>query len=118
MIAEASWVTADHRAAAAAMADSVAADIVQLRCTAPAELTARRMSSRTGSASDAGPEVAERMTEEQAPWPEAITIDTDADMLSGSAVASADPVQRAFEALRPHEPPHLWRPAHPYNLPD
>lgn len=118
VIADASWISAGHRAEAAAMAESVAAGVVQLQCTAPAELTARRMSSRNGSVSDADPMVAEKMAAAQAPWPEAITIDTSGTQPPGPATASADPVQRALEAIRPHEPGHLWRPARPYMLPD
>lgn len=117
VIADASWISADHRASAAATADGVAADIVQLQCTAPAELTARRMSSRTASASDADPMVAEKMAAAQAPWPEAITIDTSSTKPPGPATASADPVQQALEAIRPHGSEHPWRPARPYMLP-
>jgi uncharacterized protein len=117
VIADASWISAGHRAAAAATAEGAAAGIVQLRCTAPAELTARRMSSRTGGVSDAGPEVAERMAQEQAPWPQAITIDTSGPEPLGAATSSG-PVQRALEAIRPRESEHLWRPARPYMLPD
>ena len=112
VIADASWIAVGHRAAAAAIADSAAADIVQLHCTAPAELAARRMSSRTGGVSDAGPEVAERMAQEQAPWPQAVTIDTSGPELLAAATSSW-PVRRALEAIRPHEPEHLWRPTRP-----
>ena len=61
VIADASWISADRRAAAAATAEGAAAEIVQLHCTAPAELTARRISSRKDGASDADPTVAEKM---------------------------------------------------------
>jgi len=118
VIADASWISAGRRAAAAAIADGAAADIVQLQCTAPAEVTARRMSHRTGSASDAGPVVAEKMAAAQAPWPEAITIDTSGTGPPGPVTASAEPVQRALEAIRPHQPEHLWPPTRPYMLPD
>ena len=118
VIADASWISADRRAAAAAIADGAAADIVQLHSTAPAEVTARRMSSRTGSASDAGPVVAEKMAAAQAPWPEAITIDMSGAKPPGPVTASAEPVRQALEAIRPHQPEHLWRPSHPYMLPD
>ena len=117
VIADASWIAADHRAAAAAIADSAEADIVQLHCTAPAQLAARRMSSRTGSVSDASPAVAERMAQEQAPWPHAITIDTSGPEPPGAAT-SAEAVRRALETIRPHQPEHLWRPTRPYMLPD
>ena len=40
-----------------------------------------------------------------------------AGMLSGSAVASADPVQRAFEAIRPYEPEYLCGPRIPTCFP-
>jgi aminoglycoside phosphotransferase family enzyme/adenylate kinase family enzyme len=116
VIADASWIAADHRAAAAAVTDGTAADIIELHCAAPAQLAADRMSSRTGSVSDASPAVAERMAQEQAPWPQAITIDTSGPEPPGSAT-SAEPVRRALEAIRPHEPEHLWRPTRPYMLP-
>jgi uncharacterized protein len=118
VIADASWVSADRRAAAAAIADGAAADIVQLHCTAPAEVTARRMSSGTGSASDAGPVVAEKMAAAQAPWPQAITIDMRGAMPPGPVTASAEPVRQALEAIRPHQPEHPGRPSRPYMLPD
>ena len=116
VIADASWIAADQRAAAAAIADSAEADIVQLHCTAPAELIARRMNSRTGGVSDSGPEVAERMAQEQAPWPQAITIDTSGPEPLAAATSSG-PVRRALEAIRPHESEHLRRPTRPYMLP-
>jgi uncharacterized protein len=109
----ASWTATDHRAAAAAIADGTAADIIELHCTAPAQLAAQRMSSRTGSVSDASPAAAEKMAQEQAPWPQAITIDTSGPEPSGAATSS-EPVRRALEAIRPHEPEHLWRPARPF----
>jgi len=89
-----------------------------LYCTAPAELTARRMSSRTGSASGAGPVVAEKMAAVQAPWPEAITIDMRGAKPPGPVTVSAEPVRQALEAIRPHQPERLWRPSRPYMLPD
>jgi uncharacterized protein len=75
VIADATWISAEHRAAAAAMADSAAADMIQLQCAAPPAVAARRMSSRTDSVSDADPGVATRMAAAQAPWPDAITLD-------------------------------------------
>ena len=117
VIADASWICAGHRTAAAALAGSSAADMVQLRCTAPPELTARRMNSRIGSASDADPVVAGKMAAAQASWPDAITIDTSSGEPPGTATGSADPVQRALNAIRPHQPVHLGRPSCPYMLP-
>ena len=57
------------------------------------------------------------MATAQAPWPEAITIDTSAGEPPGAGTASA-PVQRALGAIRPHRPEHVWQPAHPYMQPD
>jgi uncharacterized protein len=118
VIADASWISAGHRAGAVAVAGDAAADLVQLRCTAPAELTARRMSTRTGGASDACPMVAEKMAAAQAPWPEAVSIDTSATEPPSPAAAPADPLQRALETIRPRVPAHSWRPVLPYMLPD
>ncbi len=117
VIADASWTCSGHRAAAQTMADNAAANIVQLRCTAPAEVTARRMRSRTGSASDADPMVAAKMAAAQAPWPTAVTIDTSSGNPPGPATGSADPVRRALNAIRPHQPAHPGRPSRPYMLP-
>ena len=111
MIADASWISSGHRAAAQAMAGNAAADIVQLRCTAPAEVTARRMRNRTGSASDADPLVARKMAAAQTPWPNAVTIDTSSGNPPGPVTSSADPVRRALNAIRPHEPAYPWRPS-------
>ncbi len=83
----------------------------------PAEVTARRMRSRTGSASDADPMVAAKMAAAQAPWPTAVTIDTSSGNPPGPATGSADPVRRALNAIRPHQPAHLGRPSRPYMLP-
>ena len=105
-------------AGAVAVAGDAAADLVQLRCTAPAEPTARRMSTRTGGASDACPMVAEKMAAAQAPWPEAVSIDTSATEPPSPAAAPADPLQRALETIRPRVPAHPWRPVLPYMLPD
>ena len=69
-------------------------------------------------ASDADPTVAEKMAAVQAPWPEAITIDTSITMPPGPATASAEPVRRALRAIRPHQPEPLRRPGRPYMLPD
>ncbi len=122
VIADASWISAGHRAGAVAVAGDAAADLVQLRCTAPAELTPRRMSTRmstrTGGASDACPMVAEKMAAAHAPWPEAVSIDTSAIEPPSPAAAPADPLQRALETIRPRVPAHPWRPVLPYMLPE
>ena len=105
VIADASWISSGHRAAAQAMAGNAAANIVQLRCTAPAEVTACRMRSRTGSASDADPMVAGKMAAAQTPWPDAVTIDTS----SGNAARAGHRLSGPGPAGTQRDPP---APAH------
>jgi hypothetical protein len=57
------------------------------------------------------------MAAAQTPWPDAVTIDTSSGKPPGPVTGSADPVRRALNAIRPHEPVHLWRPSRPYMLP-
>ena len=104
VIADATWISAEQRAAAAVTADSATADLVQLQCTAPPALTARRISSRTDSSSDADPWVATRMAAVQAPWPDAIIIDMSGSEPRDPASWPAELIQRALAAIRPHEP--------------
>ena len=116
VILDASWISAECRAEAVAVAEDVAADLVQLQCTAPQALTTQRMENRTG-ASDADPAIAARMATDQEPWTAAISIDT-----SGAVTTPAGepglPAQQALDAIRPHGPEHTWRPTRPYMLPD
>lgn len=78
VVLDASWADAGRRAEARALADELAADLVELCCVAPAEVTVERLCRRatTGDASDAGPEVAAAMAAAWAPWPEAEVVDT------------------------------------------
>jgi len=125
VILDASWVSAGQRGAAASVAQAASADLVQLCCTAPAELAAQRMSRRRDDVSDACPAVAARMARVQAPWPAAIVIDTsEADAAdaagpgsAGEAGTAGEAVRRALAAIRPHGPEHVWRPARPYMPP-
>ena len=118
VIADASWIASGHRAAAQAMAGNAVADIVQLRCTAPAEVTAYRMSSRTGSASDADPMVAAKMTAAQIPWPDAITIDTSSGTPPGPADQLSGPGSSGHSTRSARTSPCTTRlAARPYMLP-
>jgi uncharacterized protein len=113
VIADASWISPRQRSAAAATAEATAADLVQLQCTAPADLAARRLLAHPGGSSDADPRIAAHMAAAWAPWPQAVSIDT-----SGTGPGPAgDPVPAALAAIRPHEPGHLWRPTRPYMVP-
>lgn len=118
VIADASWTSAEHRAVAAAMADTTSADLVQLQCTAAPDVAARRISSRTGSASDASPDVLTQMAAAQAPWPQAIILSTGDQAGQDRAGWPVDAVQQALNAIRPPGPEHVWRPVRPYLLPD
>ncbi len=122
VILDASWLSARQRGAALAAAEAAGADPVQLRCVAPVRLTAQRMSRRTDGVSDAYPEVAALMAAAQEPWPEAVVIDTSEDEpITGPAgdelAELTGPERRALEAVRPHGPDDVWRPARPYLLP-
>jgi uncharacterized protein len=117
-IADASWISADPRAAAAAIADGAAADIVQLHCTGLVELTARRMGNRTGSASDADPRWRRKWQQRRRHGRKPSPSTRAAPSRPGRRTASAEPVRRALEAIPPHQPEQLWRPSRPYMLPD
>jgi aminoglycoside phosphotransferase family enzyme/predicted kinase len=121
VIADASWLSAQHRAAAAALAGDVSAELVQLRCTASEDLARQRMRDRRHGVSVADAEVARRMAADMAPWPEATTIDTEGGGADGDAEPSGafgDLVRQALDVIRPHGPQHVWRPTRPVMLPD
>jgi len=101
VIADASWQSPAHRAAAAAQAHTAQADLVALQCAAPAELAQRRLAARTGGISDADAAVARQMAAAQAPWPEAVTVDTGGTRSDPAEQGTADPVavQRALRAI-------------------
>src|SRR5262249_9199336 len=114
VILDATWTSAEHRQVAAAVADKAAAEFVQLRCALPPQMVAGRITSRADVVSDATPEIAARLAAEQAPWPEAVVIDTS----GGSGIAGNDTVRLALDTIRPHGPEHVWRPVRPYMEPD
>ncbi len=114
VIADASFVSATQRAAAAATATEASADLVQLGCTASWELAARRMSARTRGWSDADQAVAEEMRAIAEPWPDAMVIDTERGSTAG---LPGECLEQVLAAIRPHGPEHVWRPTRPYMLP-
>ena len=61
--------------AATATANTAAADLVQLRCRAPADVALRRVRQRSRGVSDADETVARELAAALEPWPDAITID-------------------------------------------
>jgi len=120
VIVDASFISPAQRAAATAAAAAAHADLVQLRCTATAEVTAQRLAARTAhacDASDADAGIARQMAAAAAPWPDAVTIDTS----QPSQVTSGEPpgamMRQAMEAIRPQRPERPWRPDRPVLLP-
>lgn len=117
VILDASWISAECRAQAAAAAEDTAANLVQLHCMAPLAVTTQRIENRTGT-SDADPDIAARMAADQESWTDAISIDTASGTLTTAAGEPGPPTQQALNAIRPHGPEHTWRPTRPYMLPD
>jgi len=115
VILDATWRSAQHRQAAADAAAGAAADLVQLRCTIPSQLAASRVADRAPGVSDATPEIAARLAAEEAPWPEAVAIDT--SVSQGASGSRGDAIHMALAAIRPHGPEHVWRPVRPYMTP-
>jgi len=79
VVLDATWSRQRWRAEATAVADAAAADLVQLRCEAPTELTRRRLATRAvegSDASDADQAVADAMARAADPWPTAVGVDT------------------------------------------
>ncbi|WP_435122467.1 AAA family ATPase [Amycolatopsis thermoflava] len=74
VVLDASWSEAHHRLAAAKAAERAGSTLAQLRCWAPETVTAHRLATRTGSLSDATPEILQHMATDVHPWPEAHTV--------------------------------------------
>lgn len=81
VVIDATWLDPAMRARAAGVAAAAHADLVELRCTAPAGVARRRVAERAfahADISDATPEVAGRMAATAPAWPDACVIDTTA----------------------------------------
>jgi aminoglycoside phosphotransferase family enzyme/predicted kinase len=79
VLLDATWPTRHLRAAARRQAEESVADLVELRCEAPAAVAAARVAERThrgADASDADAHVAAVLRVAAEPWPEARSIDT------------------------------------------
>lgn len=79
VVLDATWGDAGARSRARTVARRADAELVELRCVAPAALAAHRIEARTaagGSSSEATPAVAAAMADLFAPWPEASVLDT------------------------------------------
>lgn len=103
VVLDASWTSARWRERARAVAVESCADLVELRCDAPPVVAAERIAGRGASGrdpSDATPEIAAAMAAAATPWPEAATIDSEAD--PDRTLASALPlVQRRAGTVEP-----------------
>jgi aminoglycoside phosphotransferase family enzyme/predicted kinase len=100
VIVDASFTSAWQRAAVAGVGERMAAEVVALRCEAPADLAADRLRTRPRGVSDADPDIAARMAKAADPWPDAVAIDT-----SGPAGRA---VEQAGAAARPHGIGDVW----------
>lgn len=90
VLLDASWMHSSWRDAAHALAAEAFADLVELRCDAPAVVTTSRLLRRAAEAndvSDATPEIATAMAEAAFRWPTATTIDTSGDPSEATAAA-------------------------------
>lgn len=79
VVLDATWSAAPPRAAARAVARRTASELLELRCTCPADLAVRRITTRGeqgASSSEATPAVAAALADRFAPWPEAVALDT------------------------------------------
>jgi len=76
VVLDASWLDEGWRREARVLAEQSASDLVEIRCTVPTDLAARRIARRSGDPSDATPNVAATMAERMDPWTEAVVIDT------------------------------------------
>jgi uncharacterized protein len=87
VVLDASWTEARHRAAARDLAGRTHGRLVELRCVAPDALAAARIRARTGSSSDASPEIAAAMAATADPWPRATEVPTSGAPETNLAIA-------------------------------
>lgn len=99
VILDASWSDERHRTTARSLAERTSSCLIELRCRSDPEQAAARMRLRKAdpsNLSDATPEVALRMAEEFAAWPEARIVDTSEGI--------SDAIERLFEGPLNGEP--------------
>lgn len=76
VVIDASWPDPSLRERAAMLASSTFSRVVELECTAPAEVSIERIAHRPHGASDATRSVYDSMAGRRAPWPRATRLDT------------------------------------------
>ncbi|HTK66379.1 MAG TPA: AAA family ATPase [Pseudonocardia sp.] len=89
VVLDASWTSADERAAAERTALETSAELVAIRCEAPSAVAAARLRQRRPGFSDADPDIAAAMARDAGPWPEATTVPTDVPLARSRAAADA-----------------------------
>jgi hypothetical protein len=89
VVLDASWTDERHRTAARRLAATCSAALTEIRCVAPPQECARRLTTRGRTASDADVAVLAAMADRVAPWPQAWPVST-----SGGAPAAVDAVRR------------------------
>jgi aminoglycoside phosphotransferase family enzyme/predicted kinase len=88
VILDASWSSASQRRVTRRLARDLSAEIVELRCDAPAEVCAERIASRRDDPSEATAAVAARMRADYDPWPAADEIPTGGPLATSVARAA------------------------------
>ncbi|MFI7680433.1 AAA family ATPase [Actinophytocola sp. NPDC049390] len=94
VVLDASWSAAAARDLARELAERTRSTFVPLRCIAPVTVTDDRLRTRTGSMSDADPEIAHAMAADEELWPEARDLNT-----SGSPDAAVTEAMRIVRTV-------------------
>lgn len=89
VVLDATWSDSGQREAALRAAEGVGADLVALHCHVPDDVSAARLSARAVGTSDADLDIAQAMAAREAPWPEAVAVDTSGPLESAVAQALA-----------------------------
>lgn len=112
VVLDATWSDAGQREAAVRVAERTSADLAALYCEVPGEVSAARLDSRTpgASVSDADLAVASALAVHEAPWPEAVTVDTSGPLETA--------VVQALAAVHPWDTGRTSVFRRPYMLPD
>jgi len=76
VILDASWSAAPQRERARRLAGDLAADLIELRCDAPPDISEARIAARRDDPSEATAEVATQMRHHYDPWPTATALPT------------------------------------------
>jgi hypothetical protein len=99
VVLDATWTSAAERDMARQTAADAGADVLEVRCDAPADICRRRVEARSPtSLSEATPNVIDVLADRQDPWPQAVVLDT----------ASGTPDQ-LWEAFVTDARPTWWR---------